>query len=127
MDGQTEHVNQSLEAFLRCFAQACLQRWVQGLSLAKYWYNMNWHSALGKSPFEILHNHPPHHFVLVPADASPVIDLQLWLNEHNNILDLLQKQLLRVQQKKKHYADKKHTFREFVVDGLVFLKLQPYI
>jgi hypothetical protein len=55
---------------------------------------MNWHSALGKSPFEILHNHPPHHFVLVLADASPITDLQLWLNERNNILDLLRKQLL---------------------------------
>jgi hypothetical protein len=27
----------------------------------------------------------------------------------------------------KHYADKKRTFREFAVDDLVFLKLQPYI
>jgi transposase InsO family protein len=28
-DGQTERVNQSLEAFLRCFAQACPQCWAQ--------------------------------------------------------------------------------------------------
>jgi transposase InsO family protein len=35
-DGQTERVNQSLEAFLRCFAQACPQRWAQWLSLAEY-------------------------------------------------------------------------------------------
>jgi hypothetical protein len=126
-DGQTERVNQSLEAFLRCFAQACPQRWAQWLSLAEYWYNTNWHSALGKSPFEILYNHPPRHFGLVPADASPVTDLQLWLDERNNVLSLLRQQLLRVQQKMKHYADKKRTFREFAVDDMVFLKLQPYI
>jgi hypothetical protein len=126
-DGQTKHVNQSLEAFLRCFAQACPQRWAQWLSLAEYWYNTNWHSALGKSPFEILYNHPPRHFGLVPSDASPVTDLQLWLNERNTVIALLHQQLLRVQQKMKHYADKKRTFREFVVDDMVFLKLQPYI
>jgi hypothetical protein len=43
------------------------------------------------------------------------------------VIALLHQQLLRVQQKMKHYADKKRTFREFVVDDMVFLKLQPYI
>jgi hypothetical protein len=96
-DGQTERVNQSLEAFLRCFAQACPQRWAQWLSLAEYWYNTNWHSALNKSPFEILYNHPPHHFGLVPSDACVVTDLQNWLDERNTILELLRQQLLLVQ------------------------------
>jgi transposase InsO family protein len=126
-DSQTERVNQSLEAFLRCFAQACPRRWAQWLSLAEYWYNTNWHSALNKSPFEILYNHPPRHFGLVPADACPVTDLQVWLDERNTILELLRQQLLRVQQKMKASADKKRSFREFAVDDLVFLKLQPYI
>ena len=49
-DGQTERVNQSLEVYLRCFAKAYLRRWAQWLSLAEYWYNTNWHSALNKSP-----------------------------------------------------------------------------
>jgi transposase InsO family protein len=53
-DGATERVNQSLEAYLRCFAQTCPRQWAQWLSLAEYWYNTNWHSALNKSPFEVL-------------------------------------------------------------------------
>jgi hypothetical protein len=126
-DGQTERVNQSLKAFLRCFAQACPQRWAQWLSLVEYWYNTNWHSALNKSPIEILYNHSPRHFGLVPSDARGLTDLQHWLDERNTILALLHQQLLRVQQKMKSAADKKRSFLEFAVDDLVFLKLQPYI
>jgi hypothetical protein len=97
------------------------------LSLVEYWYNTDWHSALNKSPFEILYNHPPRHFGLVPSDACSVTDLQHWLDERNTILALLHQQLLRVQQKMKSAADKKRSFCEFAVDDLVFLKLQPYI
>lgn len=126
-DGATERVNQSLEAYLRCFAQTCPQCWAQWLSLAEYWYNTNWHSALGKSPFEVLYNHSSRHFGIVPDDACIVKELQSWMDEGNNVLELLRQQLLRVQHKMKVSADKKRTFREFAVGDQVFLKLQPYI
>lgn len=41
--------------------------------------------------------------------------------------ELLRQQLVRVQQKMKASADKTRVFREFAVDDMVFLKLQPYI
>jgi transposase InsO family protein len=91
-DGATEGVNQSLEAYLRCFAQACPQKWAQWLSLADYWYNTNWHSALNKTPFEVLYNHPPRHFGLEPADACAVTDLKEWFNDRTIIQDLLWQQ-----------------------------------
>ena len=125
-DGQTERVNQSLEAFLRCFAQAYPHRWAQWLSLAEYWYNTNWHSALNKSPFEVLYNHPPRHFGLT-EDVCVVPELQKWLDERTTVTAVLRQQLLRVQQKMKSTADKKRIFREFDVGDQVFLKLQPYI
>lgn len=53
-DGQTEQVNQSVEAYLRCFIQACPSKWSQWLSLAEFCYNTDFHSALNKSPFEVL-------------------------------------------------------------------------
>lgn len=37
--GQTERVNQCLETYLRCFVHSCLRKWLQWLSLAKFWYN----------------------------------------------------------------------------------------
>jgi transposase InsO family protein len=44
-DGQTERVNQCLEAYLRCSVQGCPKQWSQ-----------RW------SPFEVLYGHPPKHF-----------------------------------------------------------------
>jgi hypothetical protein len=126
-DGQTERVHQSLEAYLRCFAQACPSRWAQWLSLAEYWYNTSWHTSLNKSPFEVLYNYHPRHFGLVPADACHITELQDWLNERSAVTELLKQQLLRVQHKMKQSADKKRVHREFEPGDMVFLKLQPYI
>jgi hypothetical protein len=97
------------------------------LSLAEYWYNTNWHSALDKTPFKVLYNYPPQHFGIVPHDACQISDLQECLNERSLITELLRRQLLRVQHKMKFAADKKRTPREFAVGDMVFLKLQPYI
>jgi hypothetical protein len=38
-DGQTEHVNQCMETFLRCFANAVPTKWFEWLHLAEFWYN----------------------------------------------------------------------------------------
>jgi hypothetical protein len=45
-DGQTERLNQCLESYLRCMTQACPTKWSKWISLAEYWYNTTWHSAL---------------------------------------------------------------------------------
>ena len=38
-DGQTERVNQCMETFLRCFANAAPSKWFDWLHLVEYWYN----------------------------------------------------------------------------------------
>jgi hypothetical protein len=82
---------------------------------------------LNKTPFEVLYNCAPRHFGISADDVCLVPDLKTWFQEHSLVQDLLRQQLLRVQQKMKASADKTRIFREFVVDDLVFLKLQPYI
>jgi hypothetical protein len=54
-DGQTERLNQCLKTYLRCMINACPNKWSSWLCLAEFWYNTTFHSALGKSPFEVLY------------------------------------------------------------------------
>ena len=81
MDGQTERVNQCMETYLRCFVHACPTKWSSWLSLAEFWYNTSSHSALGRSPFEVLYGHSPRHFGIMSASACAASDLSDWLHE----------------------------------------------
>ena len=47
-DGQTEWVNQCLEAYLWCFVHACPRQWSNWLDLTEFWYNTLLHSSLGR-------------------------------------------------------------------------------
>jgi transposase InsO family protein len=82
-DGQTERLNQCLETYLRCMVHACPSKWAKWLSLAEYWYNTTYHSALGKTPFEVLYAYPPRHFGLVEPNACGGADLTKWLEERS--------------------------------------------
>lgn len=66
-DGQTELVNQCLETFLRCYAHACPEQWSSWLDLAEYWYNTSFHSAIGRSPFEVMYGYAPSAFGIESA------------------------------------------------------------
>ena len=122
-DGQTERVNQCMETFLRCFVHACPTKWIQWLSLAEFWYNTSCHSALGRSPFEVLYGHSPRHFGLDSASAISVPDLSDWLHEREVMQGLVKQHLLRAQERMKRQADKGRSKRCFNVGDSVFLKL----
>jgi len=126
-DGQTERVNQCMETFLRCFVHACPTKWFSWLHLAEFWYNTSSHSALGRSPFEVLYGHAPRVFGIQPSDASPVSDLSAWLSEHELMQHLIQQHLHRAQQRMKRQSDKHRSERSFSVGDMVYLKLQPYV
>jgi hypothetical protein len=49
-----------------------------------------------------------------------------WVNQRDNHRVMLQEQLLKAQQRYKHFADLKRRLREFQVGEQVLLKLQPY-
>jgi hypothetical protein len=68
-DDQTKRVNQRLETFLLCFVHSCPKQWSKWVSLAGFWYNSSYHSALGHSPFEVLYGHQPRHFGIHISDT----------------------------------------------------------
>ena len=126
-DGQTERVNQCLETYLRCFVHSFPKKWSSWLSLAEFWYNTSYHSSLGQTPFKVLYGHDLVQMGIDIADSCQNIDLQQWLSEKDLIQQLVHQHLQRAQNKMKHHAEKKRSFREFSVGDSVYVMLQPYV
>lgn len=126
-DGQTERLNQCLEAFLRCSSHATPAQWAKWLPLAEYWYNTSYHSALQRSPFETLYGHVPRHFGVPTDTTAGTPQLDTLLRERETTMALLQQQLLRAQERMRRQADKRRMERSFQVGDWVYLRLQPYI
>lgn len=58
-DGQTECVNQCLEAYLRCLCSLKPSEWRKWIPWAIFWYNTTWKSATGFTPYEIVYGRTP--------------------------------------------------------------------
>jgi hypothetical protein len=126
-DGQTERANQCMETFLRCFVHAVPTRWSSWLSLAEFWYNTTEHSALVRSPFQVLYGHSPRHFGIDSASVLVNPNVSSWLQEREVMQSLVKQHLHRAQDRMKRQADKGRSERQFKVGDMVFLKLQPYV
>ncbi|KAL0545281.1 hypothetical protein IC582_020431 [Cucumis melo] len=59
MDRQTEVVNHSVEAYLRCFYGERSRKWVKWIHWAEYWYNTTYQCSLGVSPFQVVYGRTP--------------------------------------------------------------------
>lgn len=125
-DGQTERVNQCMENYLRCMAFLKPTKWHQWLSLAEWWYNTSFHTALQITPFQALYNRKPQMLAeaaLYPEDSTDTLPSVLTAEQTAN---QIKGNLLTTQERMKHYADKKRSERSLEVGDMVYLKLQPY-
>ncbi|KAJ7954398.1 Ty3/gypsy retrotransposon protein [Quillaja saponaria] len=125
-DGQTEAVNRSLEAYLRCFAGDSLKQWAKWLPLAQYWYNTSHQTAINITPYQALFGQePPSHVVYNKEDSSnDTIDRSLTGREA--MIQMLKYHLAKTQNRMKVQADKHKTDRVFQVGEWVYLRLKPY-
>lgn len=125
-DGQTERVNQCLEQYLRCAVHDEPKHWRRCLSMAEFWYNTSYHTALGCSPFKALYRTEPN-FGALPnltvAQDSAASEATL---DYQAQIELLRAHLAQAQARMKSKADKNRTERQFQVGEQVLLKLQPY-
>ena len=71
-DGQTKVINKCLEGYLRYVVGHCPQKWSNWLSLAKFWYNTNYHNSLELTHFQVLYGLPPPIHVLYLHGDSPI-------------------------------------------------------
>lgn len=70
-DGQTEIVNKCLETYLRCMCSEKPFSWSHWLSLAEWWYNTNFHTAIQTTPYEVVYGQaPPIHLPYLPGEST---------------------------------------------------------
>jgi hypothetical protein len=125
-NGQTERLNQCLETYLQYFVNANPNQWEKWLSL-KYWYNTYHHSALGRSPFEVLYGRQPRHFWFQQGALTRQTELDAWLKDHAQMLPVIRQHLETTQLRIKRQANKHKLERSSAVGDWVYLKLQPYV
>lgn len=125
-DGQTERVNQCLEMYLRCMVQDSPTKWKTWLPLAELWYNSNFHTTLGCSPFKALYGYDANMGILLPVPEQSTSSAASALQERDTQLSFLKQRLADAQNRMKVQADKNRTDRQFQVGEQVLLKLQPY-
>lgn len=125
-DGQTERVNQCLEAYLRSMVFQEPKQWSKWLAMAEWWYNTSYHSSLQMTPFEALYQYAP------PMIGEPEISpgmcpaAQLTVTDRDSRLKKLKENLQIAQNRMKMYADKLRTERQFEAGAMVYIKIQPY-
>jgi hypothetical protein len=126
-DGQTEHVNQCMKTFLRCFVHACPNKGLSWIPLAEFSYNTTFHNGIGRSPFEALYGYAPRVFGLSAIDSCSLGDLEPWFIERRVMSELIKQHLNHVVLRMKLHEDKGRSERNFTLDDWVFVKLQPYV
>lgn len=125
-DGQTEVVNQCLEAYLRCFAGRKPSSWVQWLPWAEYWYNTSHHSATNTTPFKTLYGRDPPKLLRFGDVPTANAEVEEMIRGRDVLLQELRDNLAVAQARMQASANKKRRDVEFDVGTWVYLKLRPY-
>lgn len=125
-DGQTERVNQCLEAYLRSMAFTEPKKWCSWLSLAEWWFNTSYHTATQFTPFQCLYGFPPPQIGEISIPGPEDTEAQSFLEQRELVQQQLKHNLLVAQERMKKYADRNRTDRQFQEGDMVYLKMQPY-
>jgi len=124
-DGQTEHVNQALEQYLRCYVDYNLSNWSDLLPSAEFAYNNQAHKGIKESPFYLEYG---RHLRVGPILVKE--SLQRNLNDltykRQEALEQAKAALTLAAERMKWYYDKKVQSVPFKVSDKVLLNLKDY-
>jgi hypothetical protein len=119
-DGQTERVNQTLEAYLRHFVSATLNDWDLLLSRAEFAHNNAFQESVQATPFYL--NHGRHSRTPMGGKRDDVYpDAAAFLEKMQSTLTLARKLLIAAQQRRKAHADQHKIERSYKVGEQIFV------
>ncbi|CDI83776.1 Similar to Transposon MAGGYgagandpolgenehomologues, related [Eimeria praecox] len=105
-DGQTEHVNRTLEQMLRTYRQTDESEWERLLPALELAYNTTSHSSTDRSPFEVMIGQNPLTAAdldtvgaLAPTPTSPMTKM------FRQLCDRTQSRIMKAKWQQKLYAD----------------------
>ena len=116
-DGQTERQNQTLETYLRIFANDEQDNWASLLPLAEFAYNNSVHSATNLTPFLVVYKdwqprvsweHPGLDEAIKADKSKKIRGLQERLERFRNARNTITKRLNEAMQVQKKYYDARH-------------------
>ncbi|KAK9676740.1 hypothetical protein RND81_11G097100 [Saponaria officinalis] len=125
-DGQTEVVNKCLETYLKCMTGERPKEWVGWIPLAEWWYNSNFHSSSGITPYEVVYGQAPQLHIPYVMGDSRVAAVDRSLAAREECIKMLKFHLKRAQDRIKTQSDKHRSDVEFEEGDWVYVKLQPY-
>jgi len=122
---QTEHVNQALEQYLRCYVDYNLSNWLDLLLSAEFTYNNQAHKGIKESLFYLEYGrHPRVGPILVKE--SPQRDLNDLMYKRQEALEQAKAALTLAAERMKWYYNKKVQSIPFKVGDKVLLNLKDY-
>jgi hypothetical protein len=101
-------------------------KWLSWLSLAEFWYNTSFHTALQLTPFQALYGFPPPLISELSIPGPLDMAASEFLEAKQRMLDQLKQNLNQAQARMKKFADLQRTERTFSVGDKVYLKMEPY-
>lgn len=104
-DGQTERINQIIEAWLRCYINLRQDDWVEKLPTAQLSYNSTPSESTGKSPFFLNYGFEPEAY-RPPRNGEDVEKARIRAEDMIHLHEELQAQLELVRQRMQKYADR---------------------
>ncbi len=102
------------------------QKWAKFLALAEWWYNTNYHTSLGTTPYQALYGVAPSSTLVATTDAVTLPEVKKWAHKREIINRELKDRLQVAQNRMKQQADKHRREKEYTVGSWVYLRLQPY-